>query len=117
MDPVKAADEESTYWLVLFDQPPEASAPLPEASGHDVTTYEAAIQRLEDENRALKSHLQDTLDRSAVSNEELKASNEELQAINEELRSAKEELETSKEELQSANEELTTVNFELRMKV
>ncbi|MDR5776662.1 MULTISPECIES: CheR family methyltransferase, partial [unclassified Caballeronia] len=28
VDPVKAADEESTYWLVLFDQPPEASAPL-----------------------------------------------------------------------------------------
>ncbi|MDR5798501.1 CheR family methyltransferase [Caballeronia sp. LZ001] len=117
VDPVKSADEESMYWLVLFDQPPEASAPLSEASDRDVTTYEAAIQRLEDENRALKSHLQDTLDRSAVSNEELKASNEELQAINEELRSAKEELETSKEELQSANEELTTVNFELRMKV
>ena len=65
----------------------------------------------------MKAHLQENLDRSAVSTEELKASNEELQAINEELRSAKEELETSKEELQSVNEELTTVNFELRMKV
>ncbi|MDR5798025.1 hypothetical protein QCE49_31970 [Caballeronia sp. LZ008] len=97
VSPAKAADGESMYWLVLFDQPLQSGAALPEASGSDITAYGSAMQRLEDENRSLKSHLQDTLDHSAISNEELKASNEELQAINEELRSAKEELETSKE--------------------
>jgi two-component system CheB/CheR fusion protein len=62
-------------------------------------------------------HLQDTIEQSEISSEELKASNEEMQAINEELRSATEELETSKEELQSINEELLTVNYELKTKV
>jgi len=81
------------------------------------STHQAIIGKLEEDNKQLKVHLQDTLERSALSNEELKASNEELQAINEELRSATEELETSKEELQSMNEELGTVNHELRTKV
>ena len=72
---------------------------------------------LEEELRRVKAQLQDTIEHSETSNEELKASNEELQAINEELRSATEELETSKEELQSVNEELVTVNFELKNKV
>ncbi len=61
--------------------------------------------------------MQETIEQSEVSSEELKASNEEMQAINEELRSATEELETSKEELQSINEELLTVNYELKTKV
>jgi two-component system, chemotaxis family, CheB/CheR fusion protein len=115
--PVKAADADPVHWLVLFFEPIESSIRLPEPGEADDTGYPSAMRRLEDENRSLKAHLQDTLDRSAISTEELRASNEELQAINEELRSAKEELETSKEELQSVNEELTTVNFELRMKV
>lgn len=78
---------------------------------------EQLIGRLEEEIKQLKLHLQDTIETSETSTEELKASNEELQAINEELRSASEELETSKEELQSMNEELVTVNFELKVKV
>jgi two-component system CheB/CheR fusion protein len=114
--PVQAAEGEARHWLVLFEEPVEGM-PLTSPRDPGDTAHESAIRRLEEENRALKAHLQETLDRSAVSNEELKASNEELQAINEELRSAKDELETSKEELQSVNEELTTVNFELRMKV
>lgn len=117
VNPARGADGESTFWLVVFDEPLESHIGLSDLTSIESTIHEATMQRLEEENTSLKAHLQDTLDRSAVSNEELKASNEELQAINEELRSAKEELETSKEELQSANEELTTVNFELRMKV
>jgi two-component system, chemotaxis family, CheB/CheR fusion protein len=115
--PVKGLDSDAMHWLVLFDEPADESIRLPHSTGADDNAYQAAMRRLEAENRGLKSNLQETLDRSAISTEELKASNEELQAINEELRSAKEELETSKEELQSVNEELTTVNFELRMKV
>lgn len=117
IQPVKDADAGGAHWLVLFGEPLESSirSAVP-GEANDAVSH-SAMRRLEDENRALKAHLQETLDRSAVSNEELKASNEELQAINEELRSAKEELETSKEELQSVNEELTTVNFELRLKV
>lgn len=117
IDPVKDADGFPRHWLVRFEELVEGNGGPPNANDADGAPYRAAMQRLEEENRSLKAHLQDTLDRSATSNEELKASNEELQAINEELRSAKEELETSKEELQSLNEELTTVNFELRMKV
>ena len=75
------------------------------------------VARLEDEVTQLKGYLQDTIERSHSSTEELKASNEELQAINEELRSASEELETSREELQAINEELTTVNVELKSKI
>ena len=74
-------------------------------------------KRLESELDELKHHLQETIERSNASTEDLKASNEELQAMNEELRSATEELETSKEELQSINEELTTVNDELKNRV
>ena len=115
--PIRSEDNPAVHWLVLFDERLSGSASTdePEEGGH--TPCYSAIERLEEENRSLKGHLQTTLDSSAVNTEELRASNEELQAINEELRSAKEELETSKEELQSLNEELTTVNFELRIKV
>lgn len=115
--PIQAERERRPFCLVVFD---ELDEPLlrPDGAGKaDDQAYQGAIRHLEEENRSLKVHLQETLDGSAASNEELRASNEELQAINEELRSAKEELETSKEELQSVNEELTTVNYELRLKV
>ncbi|MCD9097303.1 ATP-binding protein [Luteimonas fraxinea] len=117
VQPIGNPETGETFWLVLFDEQAESASYLPDSTATDNAAFEESVQRLEEENRSLKTHLQDTLDRSAVSNEELKASNEELQAINEELRSAKEELETSKEELQSVNEELTTVNYELRLKV
>ncbi len=115
--PVQGADGERLNWLVLFEESDAGGDLGPQTVHEGNSARESAMGRLEEENRTLKSDLQDTLDRSAINTEELKASNEELQAINEELRSAKEELEASKEELQSLNEELTTVNFELRMKV
>lgn len=101
--------------LIVFDETP-AEPPIEETASLDGATRKL-VAHLEQENRQLKQHLQETIEHSETSTEELKASNEELQAINEELRSATEELETSKEELQATNEELSTVNFELKMKV
>ena len=115
--PVEGAQGERIRWLVLFEESAAESDLAFPLSGEQNAQRESGIGRLEEENRTLKIDLQDTLDRSAISTEELKASNEELQAINEEMRSAKEELEASKEEMQSLNEELTTINFELRAKV
>ncbi len=100
--------------MVMFGERAPESADAP---GVEKGTDPVLVHRLESELDQLKSHLQDTMDRSNASTEDLKASNEELQAMNEELRSATEELETSKEELQSINEELTTVNDELKEKV
>ncbi|WP_411382659.1 CheR family methyltransferase [Pseudomonas sp. L7] len=75
------------------------------------------LSNLERELHRTRLQLQETIEQSEFSSQELTASNEEMQAINEELRSASEELETSKEELQSINEELLTVNYELKTKV
>lgn len=83
----------------------------------NLQTENEVLASLENELQRTKLHLQDVIEQSEVSGEELKASNEEMQAVNEELRSATEELETSKEELQSINEELLTVNYELKTKV
>ncbi|MBT2322309.1 PAS domain-containing protein [Variovorax paradoxus] len=113
--PLQQETESPPLTLVVFDEVEESMRP------HDGEAPDAAraqlIGQLENEIRELKLHLQETIEGSEASTEELKASNEELQAINEELHSATEELETSKEELQSMNEELVTVNFELKTKV
>jgi two-component system CheB/CheR fusion protein len=115
--PIFDGEHASKRTLVVFNEAgQELDASMGETGAVDATQH-LMLGKLEEDNRQLKVHLQDTLERSALSNEELKASNEELQAINEELRSATEELETSKEELQSMNEELGTVNIELRTKV
>ncbi|CAN7767059.1 ATP-binding protein [Variovorax sp. LjRoot84] len=101
--------------LVVFDEVEESIRPqdgIPSDAAQSLL-----IRQLERELHGLKLHLQEVIEGSETSTEELKASNEELQAINEELRSATEELETSKEELQSMNEELVTVNYELKTKV
>lgn len=119
--PFAATDTTPARTLVVFEERKDIGSPVGDASAGDSQTREATHHQMmgkaESEIKQLKVNLQDTLERSALSTEELRAANEELQAINEELRSATEELETSKEELQSMNEELTTVNFELRMKV
>ncbi|MDB5828563.1 MAG: signal transduction histidine kinase with CheB and CheR, partial [Variovorax sp.] len=107
--------------LVVFEESEFEHGRIESGSAADNDQRQAAhhlmLGKAETEIKQLKVNLQDTLERSALSTEELRAANEELQAMNEELRSATEELETSKEELQSMNEELTTVNFELRAKV
>ena len=110
-------DKESSadLMLVLFTE--TGALARAAALGDHADADTAAMHALENEITTLKGQLQDTIEHSDTSTEELKASNEELQAINEELRSATEELETSKEELQSINEELVTVNYELKVKV
>jgi two-component system CheB/CheR fusion protein len=105
-----------TPMLVVFDEPalPDDAEGGPGARD---ALHQVMLAHATQEIQRLKVDLQDTLERSALSTEELKGANEELQAINEELRSATEELQTSREELQSINEELTTVNQALRLKV
>ena len=117
--PLPASGTAPALMLVCFeegDAAASAAGAAPHAEPRE-SLHQHLLQRAAQEIRQLKINLQDTLERSALSTEELRGANEELQAINEELRSATEELETSKEELQSINEELTTVNQELRMKV
>jgi two-component system CheB/CheR fusion protein len=110
-------DEESggAYFLVTFIES-EAKERQEKSETADLIENQV-LTNLESELHRIKLQLQETIEHSEVSGEELKASNEEMQAINEELRSATEELETSKEELQSINEELLTVNHELKTKV
>jgi two-component system CheB/CheR fusion protein len=110
--PMRAQDEASGFFLVLFGKESEVE---PHAVA---TTRQDSIVRSTDEQiQFLKEQLAETIEQYEASNEELQASNEKLQAMNEEMRSATEELETSKEELQSVNEELTTVNYELKLNV
>jgi two-component system CheB/CheR fusion protein len=103
------------FVLVLFHRIEQTTEE--QIANSEGVQQDAILSGLEEELLRAKAQLQDTIEHSETSNEELKASNEELQAINEELRSATEELETSKEELQSVNEELVTVNYELKSKV
>ncbi|MET0265009.1 MAG: CheR family methyltransferase [Duganella sp.] len=103
------------YVLILFHKFEQVAEPA-DADETDLAEV-SVLSSLEQELQRTRLQLQDTIENSETSNEELKAANEELQAINEELRSATEELETGKEELQSVNEELITVNSELKSKV
>jgi two-component system CheB/CheR fusion protein len=113
--PVFDVNTNTDFVLVLFHKIEQTTEE--QVINADGVEQDAVLSGLEGELRRAKAQLQDTIEHSETSNEELKASNEELQAINEELRSATEELETSKEELQSVNEELVTVNYELKNKV
>ena len=115
VQPYKDDLSASDCLLVVFEErAPDPSLPLP---GVIRQTDSMVLHNLERELLRTRLLLQETIEQSEVSSEELTASNEEMQAINEELRSASEELETSKEELQSINEELLTVNYELKNKV
>ena len=68
---------------------------------------------MEQEIKAIREALHQSIEELQTANEELQLVNEELQSTNEEFQATNEELETSNEELQSANEELMTVNEEL----
>ena len=102
--PVYDVNSSTDFVLVLFHRVEQTTEEQVASTGG--VEQDAILMGLEEDLRRVKAQLQDTIEHSETSNEELKASNEELQAINEELRSATEELETSKEELQSVNEEL-----------
>jgi two-component system CheB/CheR fusion protein len=113
--PYKDDETAGEYILVIFEEREVDPQELLDISSSQ--TENLMLANLEHELQRTKLHLQETIEQSDISSEELKASNEEMHAINEELRSATEELETSKEELQSINEELLTVNAELKAKV
>lgn len=115
IQPHKDEPSASECLLVVFEEraPDPAMPPL----GGIRQTDSMALTNLERELQRTRMQLQDIIEQSETSSEELTASNLEMQAVNEELRSASEELETSKEELQSINEELLTVNYELKTKV
>ena len=112
------ADDDDTrgMMLVVFRErgpvrPASTGPPRPAAPDTE------AVTRLEGELRAMREHLQSTVEELEGSNQEMRLSNEELLSLNEELQSTNEEMQTSKEELQSVNEELETVNTELRNKI
>ena len=101
------------HLLVSFA--PEAAANS--AGGNGAANTVTTDLALQDELKAVRSELQNTIEHLETTNEELKASHEEATSMNEELQSTNEELETSKEEMQSFNEELHTVNSQLQHKV
>jgi PAS domain S-box-containing protein len=110
--PSKNGDEGAL--LVTFQDADEGSA----SRGHsEPAAARSAIGRMEDELKATKENLQNTIEELESSNEELRVANEEAMSSNEELQSANEELESSKEELQSLNEELGSVNNQLHDKI
>ncbi|RUT02534.1 hypothetical protein DSM106972_060120 [Dulcicalothrix desertica PCC 7102] len=112
--PFKARTLEERYFLILFE---DATATLqPETStktGGRKPKIDPEIQRLQQELKATKEHLQSVIEEQEASNQDLRAANEEILSSNEELQSTNEELETAKEEIQATNEELNTVNDEL----
>ena len=102
-----------TYILISFAPEPAVNSPSSNGAAPNVVLDTT----LQDELKAIRSELQNTIEHLETTNEELKASNEEATSMNEELQSTNEELETSKEEMQSFNEELHTVNSQLQHKV
>jgi PAS domain S-box-containing protein len=115
--PLPGASRDGGFLLVSFApalHQPDSGQAVVRNDGGDATSAERALQ---DELRAVRTELQNTVEYMETTNEELKASNEEATSMNEELQSTNEELETSKEELQSFNEELNTVNSQLQNKI
>lgn len=112
-----SASAQDGFLLVCFAPvmpQPELTAEVLSGDTDDASSGERALQ---EELRATRAELKNTIEYQETTNEELKAANEELTSMNEELQSVNEELETSKEELQSFNEELSTVNSQLHHKI
>jgi two-component system, chemotaxis family, CheB/CheR fusion protein len=105
--------------LLLVSFAPAVPQPdsIPSSTHEDAGDASSGERALQEELRAVRAELQNTIEFQETTNEELKAANEEATSMNEELQSTNEELETSKEELQSFNEELNTVNSQLQHKI
>lgn len=100
-------------YLIKFDS--SSQHPAPQVNSELVQSQNSdesldRIASLETELRYSQENLQSTV-------EELETSNEELQATNEELVASNEELQSTNEELHSVNEELYTVNSEFQRQV
>ncbi len=115
--PFGVASTTQRFFVILFREPPAASAP--EVPGTAASTpVEIAGQdgALAQELAATRDYLQSVIEQLEGGNEELRAANEEIVSSNEELRSTNEELQMAKEELQATNEELRTVNEEMSVR-
>jgi two-component system, chemotaxis family, CheB/CheR fusion protein len=118
--PMRSAQYEEPFFLVLFEDVSSAAAHLRKSMELTATPQgrenvkDNQIRELKDELESSKLSLQTVIETQEATNEELRAAMEEVQSSNEELQSTNEELETAKEELQSSNEELTTLNDELK---
>jgi PAS domain S-box-containing protein len=118
--PLRSAQYEEPFFLVLFEDVSSAAAHLRKSMELTATpegrenVKDSQIRELKDELESSNLSLQTVIETQEATNEELRAAMEEVQSSNEELQSTNEELETAKEELQSSNEELTTLNDELK---
>jgi len=118
--PIGGASPNDRYFLIVFEEPADASEPAAEIATVDEAATEPApgtdghSRKLQQQLAETREYLRNLTQEYEASTEELRASNEEVRSSNEELQSTNEELGTTKEELQSANEELTTVNDELQ---
>jgi signal transduction histidine kinase len=110
---VVPAQHAGMLYLVVFEDIAAPAAIGADAVGSD----SALVRQLEDDLRATRDDLQNSVERLESMNEALNVSHEEVVSINQELQSINDELENSKAELQSLNGELTTVNLQLQMKV
>lgn len=111
IEPFAERDGGEPLYLVLF----EPSGPL-QFHYHQDDSHDRTAD-LEREVRDTRERLQSTIEEYETALEEVKSSNEELVSVNEEAQSSNEELEASKEEMQSLNEELNTINAELTGKI
>lgn len=102
-------------FIVLFTPTGAPSEPAQETDGGGGTDDDH-LRQIEDELKATKADLEETVESSQNHYEELQAANEEVTSMNEELRAANEELMASKEELQALNEEVSSSNQELHAK-
>jgi PAS domain S-box-containing protein len=115
--PLPATSQSGGFLLVSFAPVLSQLDPAQTADREDPGDASSGERALQEELKATRAELQNTIEHMETTNEELKASNEEATSMNEELQSTNEELETSKEELQSFNEELNTVNSQLQHKI
>ena len=115
VEPLRNGGSRKPLFIVAFLRVEAPSAPQPGAP-HAAATEDEYVRQIEDELRATKSDLEETVESSQNHYEELQAANEEVTSMNEELRAANEELMASKEELQALNEEVTNAHDELQAK-
>ncbi|MBN2340206.1 MAG: PAS domain S-box protein [Deltaproteobacteria bacterium] len=108
-------DERTPSFLILFSQKDVVDR-VDGDSDFAAAGQEDSLQKMKQELRVTKNHLQAIIEEKDEVNLELWAANEEVQSTNEELQSVNEEMEAAKEELESSNEELMALNEELQLK-
>jgi two-component system CheB/CheR fusion protein len=110
--PLQPKDTNSNIFIILLNENTDASEHLTkDALLFDSTLYvNTYMTTLEEELKATKEQLHDSIEKLAVSEEN-------MHSFGEELLSANEEMQSSNEELQSVNEELQTINTDYQLKI